>query len=167
MPEVVTWRVKSLYKLAIVSQTTIALFQTKRCVLTVNSTIGGSYEVSLRRAGKQHHLGIGRAHASKSVFLIIDAKTVTVTDQKQEKYSANTQSNPRKATGPKTDRRTKNHQHENPHRGSICQLCRDTSHWYPRWDLNPHWHDFKSCASNRLGYGGMPCVSCHYPDRKI
>jgi hypothetical protein len=74
LPEVATWRVKSLYKLATASQTTAALVQTERCVLTVNIATGESYEVSLRRAGKQHHLGIGQAHASKSVFLIIDAK---------------------------------------------------------------------------------------------
>jgi hypothetical protein len=101
LPEVVTWRVKSLYKLAIASQTTVALFQTKRCVLTVNSTIGGSYEVSLRRAGKQHHLGIGRAHASKSVFLIIDAKTVTVTDQKTGEILSEHTIEPTKSYWPK------------------------------------------------------------------
>ena len=58
-------------------------------------------KVSLRRAGKQHHLGIGRAHASKSVFLIIDAKTVTVTDQKTGEILSEHTIEPTKSYWPK------------------------------------------------------------------
>lgn len=36
--------------------------------------------MTLRRAGRMHHLGIGRAHARKRVLAIADDTTVTVTD---------------------------------------------------------------------------------------
>lgn len=37
-------------------------------------------KVSLRRAGKMHHLGVNKAHAKKPVLILIDRNTVTVTD---------------------------------------------------------------------------------------
>ena len=36
--------------------------------------------MSFRRAGRMHHLGIGKAHARKRVLAIADDTTVTVTD---------------------------------------------------------------------------------------
>jgi hypothetical protein len=36
--------------------------------------------MTLRRAGKMHHLGIGTAHARKRVLAIADDTQVTVTD---------------------------------------------------------------------------------------
>lgn len=35
--------------------------------------------VSIRRAGRMHHLGIGRTHAGKRILAITDETTVTVT----------------------------------------------------------------------------------------
>jgi hypothetical protein len=35
-------------------------------------------KMSLRRAGRMHHLGIGRAHAGKRILAIADETTVTV-----------------------------------------------------------------------------------------
>lgn len=35
-------------------------------------------KISLRRAGRMHHLGVGAAHASSAVTILIDADTVTV-----------------------------------------------------------------------------------------
>jgi transposase InsO family protein len=57
------------------------------------STIGGHYrirfdhvdtfgKVSLRRAGKMHHLGVGRAHRTKKVTLLVDEKLVQVVEDK-------------------------------------------------------------------------------------
>ena len=57
------------------------------------STIGGYYrvrfdrvdkfgKVSLRRAGKMHHLGVGRAQAKKKVTLLVDEQMVQVVDEK-------------------------------------------------------------------------------------
>jgi len=37
-------------------------------------------KVSIRRAGKMHHIGVGRAHTGKKVFLIIDSRKVISTD---------------------------------------------------------------------------------------
>ena len=37
-------------------------------------------KISLRREGLMHHLGAGRAHKTRKVFLIIDAANVIVTD---------------------------------------------------------------------------------------
>ena len=36
--------------------------------------------MSLRRAGRMHHLGIGRAHARKRVLALADDHHITVTD---------------------------------------------------------------------------------------
>ena len=36
--------------------------------------------MTLRRAGRMHHLGIGRAHARKRVLALADDDHVTVTD---------------------------------------------------------------------------------------
>ncbi len=57
------------------------------------STIGGHYRVrfdhvdkfgkiSLRRAGKMHHLGVGRVHAKKKVTLLVDEQLVQVVEDK-------------------------------------------------------------------------------------
>ena len=35
-------------------------------------------KISLRRAGRMHHLGVGRGHIGKRVFALIDETTVTV-----------------------------------------------------------------------------------------
>ncbi len=39
-------------------------------------------KVSLRRAGKMHHLGIGRAHAGKAITILVDEKVVQVVEDK-------------------------------------------------------------------------------------
>ncbi len=39
-------------------------------------------KVSLRRAGKMHHLGVGRAHAGKAITILIDEKVVQVVEDK-------------------------------------------------------------------------------------
>jgi hypothetical protein len=38
-------------------------------------------KISLRRAGRMHHLGVGAAHAGSAVTILIDADTVTVIHQ--------------------------------------------------------------------------------------
>jgi hypothetical protein len=38
-------------------------------------------KISLRRAGRMHHLGVGAAHAGSAVTILIDANTVTVIHQ--------------------------------------------------------------------------------------
>ena len=38
-------------------------------------------KVTLRRAGKMHRLGVGRAHAGERVIVLIDATHATVTHQ--------------------------------------------------------------------------------------
>ena len=38
--------------------------------------------VSLRRAGKMHHLGVGRVHAGKAVTILVDEKVVQVVEEK-------------------------------------------------------------------------------------
>jgi hypothetical protein len=35
-------------------------------------------KISLRRAGRMHHLGVGATHAGSAVTILIDANTVTV-----------------------------------------------------------------------------------------
>jgi transposase InsO family protein len=37
-------------------------------------------KVSLRRAGRMHHIGVGRAHTGRKVFLVIDSRNVLATD---------------------------------------------------------------------------------------
>lgn len=49
---------------------------------TRNDRVDATGKVSVRRAGKQHRLGIGRAHAGTEVFLIIDSRTVMVTNKR-------------------------------------------------------------------------------------
>jgi len=39
-------------------------------------------KVSLRRAGKMHHLGVGRAHAGKAITILVDEKVVQVVEDK-------------------------------------------------------------------------------------
>ena len=39
-------------------------------------------KVSLRRAGKMHHLGVGRGHRDKRVTLIVDHIKVSVVEKK-------------------------------------------------------------------------------------
>jgi transposase InsO family protein len=57
-----------------------------------NATTGAHYRVrtdivdqfgklTLRRAGRLHHLGVGREHARQTVLILIDQKDVTVTNQ--------------------------------------------------------------------------------------
>ena len=38
-------------------------------------------KISLRRAGRMHHLGVGAAHAGSVVTILIDPDTVTVINQ--------------------------------------------------------------------------------------
>jgi hypothetical protein len=38
-------------------------------------------KISLRRAGRMHHLGVGAAHKGQAVTILIDANTVTVIHQ--------------------------------------------------------------------------------------
>jgi transposase InsO family protein len=47
---------------------------------TRTDTVDNSGKISLRRDGRMHHLGAGRAYAGRKVFLIIDARNVIVTD---------------------------------------------------------------------------------------
>ncbi|TAJ46709.1 MAG: IS481 family transposase [Herbiconiux sp.] len=42
-------------------------------------TVDRDGKVSIRRAGKMHHLGIGRAHTTEPVMILIDENTATVT----------------------------------------------------------------------------------------
>ncbi len=39
-------------------------------------------KVSLRRAGKMHHLGVGRVHAGKAITILVDEKVVQVVEDK-------------------------------------------------------------------------------------
>lgn len=39
-------------------------------------------KVSLRRAGKMHHLGVGRAHTGKAITILVDEKVVQVVEDK-------------------------------------------------------------------------------------
>jgi transposase InsO family protein len=43
--------------------------------------IDANGKVSLRRAGRMHHLGVGYAHRSQPVLILIDATTATVTNR--------------------------------------------------------------------------------------
>lgn len=47
---------------------------------TRSDVVDQSGKISLRRDGRMHHLGAGRAHKTRKVFLIIDAVNVIVTD---------------------------------------------------------------------------------------
>jgi hypothetical protein len=47
---------------------------------TKTDRVGLSGTVTLRRSGRMDHIGVGRAHAGKQVFLIIDSRRVMVTD---------------------------------------------------------------------------------------
>jgi transposase InsO family protein len=49
---------------------------------TRNDKVDETGKVSIRRAGKQHRLGIGRTHAGTEVFLIIDSRNVMVTNKR-------------------------------------------------------------------------------------
>ena len=43
--------------------------------------VGTNGKISLRRAGKMHHLGIGTAHAGKAVVILVTEAQVTVIDR--------------------------------------------------------------------------------------
>lgn len=58
-----------------------------------STTLAGHYRIrfdrvdkfgkaSLRRAGKMHHLGVGRAHAGKAVTILVDEQLVQVVEDK-------------------------------------------------------------------------------------
>jgi len=47
---------------------------------TRTDRVDESGKVTLRRSGRMHHIGVGRTHRTKQVFLIIDSRKVMVTD---------------------------------------------------------------------------------------
>ena len=51
-------------------------------------------KISLRGAGRMHHLGVGAAHKTQPVIILIDGGTVTVIHQDTGKSSANTPIDP-------------------------------------------------------------------------
>jgi hypothetical protein len=57
-------------------------------------------KISLRRAGRMHHLGVGPGHAGSAVTILIDPDTVTVIHRHTgEVLSEHTPSTPAAATG--------------------------------------------------------------------
>ena len=73
-----------------------------------STTLGGHYRVrfdrvdttggvSLRRAGKMHHLGVGRAHAKKKVTLLVDEELVQVVEDKTGEILSSHFIDPKKA----------------------------------------------------------------------
>jgi hypothetical protein len=56
-------------------------------------------KISLRRAGRVHHLGVGAAHTGQAVTILIDADTATSSTKTPAKSSAKTPSTPTAATG--------------------------------------------------------------------
>jgi len=58
-------------------------------------------KVSLRRAGRMHHVGVGRAHKTKPVFLIIDSRKVIVTDLRTGEILGEHKIEPTRAYWPK------------------------------------------------------------------
>jgi len=63
--------------------------------------IDESGKVTLRRAGKMHRLGIGRAHARTAVIILTNADTVTVTDRATGEILSEHLINPDKKYWPK------------------------------------------------------------------
>ena len=55
--------------------------------------------MSFRRAGRMHHLGIGKAHARKRVLAIADDTHVTVTDLTTGEVLSAISSSPTRPTG--------------------------------------------------------------------
>ena len=78
-----------------------ALFGPSR---TRNDRVDGDGKVSLRRAGNQHKIGVGRAHAKKEVFLVIDSRHVIVTDKRTGEILSEHRIDPSKKYWPKTKR---------------------------------------------------------------
>jgi hypothetical protein len=68
---------------------------------TRTDRVDSAGKVSLRRAGKQHHIGVGRAHAGKQVFLIIDSRRVMVTDLRSGEILSENQIEPARSYWPK------------------------------------------------------------------
>jgi transposase InsO family protein len=68
---------------------------------TRTDRVDSAGKVSLRRAGKQHHIGVGRAHAGKQVFLIIDSRRVMVTDLRSGEILSENQIEPTASYWPK------------------------------------------------------------------
>ncbi len=56
-------------------------------------------KISLRRAGRMHHLGVGAAHKGQAVTILIDADPSPCSTQTPAKSSAPTPSTPTAATG--------------------------------------------------------------------
>lgn len=78
-----------------------ALFGPSR---TRNDRVDADGKVSLRRAGIQHKIGVGRAHARKEVFLLIDSRSVIVTDKRTGEILTEHKIDPSKKYWPKTKR---------------------------------------------------------------
>ena len=49
--------------------------------MSCSKRVGGMEAMTLRRAGRLHHLGIGAAHRGRRVLAIIDEREVTVVDR--------------------------------------------------------------------------------------
>lgn len=71
---------------------------------TRNDRVDNDGKVSLRRAGKQHKIAVGRAHSKKDVFLVIDSRTVIVTDKKTGEILSEHKIDPSRKYWPKTKR---------------------------------------------------------------
>ena len=71
---------------------------------TRNDRVDNDGKVSLRRAGKQHKIAVGRSHVKKEVFLVIDSRTVIVTDKRTGEILSENQIDPSKKYWPKKKR---------------------------------------------------------------
>jgi transposase InsO family protein len=70
-------------------------------IRTRTDRVDNEGKVSLRRAGRMHHLGVGRAHKTKPVFLIIDSKKAIVTDLRTGEILGENKIEPTRAYWPK------------------------------------------------------------------
>jgi transposase InsO family protein len=80
-----------------------------------NDHVGSDGKISLRRAGKMHHLGVGVAHAGKPVVLIITEHTVTVVHRGPGQTLATNTIDPDRTYWRNTDKqpgRWPNHEHQ-------------------------------------------------------
>lgn len=68
---------------------------------TRNDRVDETGKVSVRRAGKQHRLGIGRNHKGRDVFLVIDSRNVIVTDKRTGEILSEHKIEPTKIYWPK------------------------------------------------------------------
>lgn len=103
-------------------------------------------KVSLRYAGKLRHLGMGRAHIGARVLMLInDRQTSPRTPPPANSPPSTTSTRPRATRHRKPNPQHMRHERqlgEPPQkrlsRDTASKRCRDSGHWCPRGDLNPH-----------------------------